>query len=242
MRRIGRCRVFRRAVAPRPAHRRGPRVARRRRRRSRLTQGAAGGDLLFAEACLARGVPLRLLLPLAEPEFMAASLLPAADGAGWLARFRAVVARLDAAPRSAPTSSVRGAGRRSVRSRQPWLLESALAFGAERLYCICLWDGGGGDRPGGTVISSAPPRCRRPHRPHRHARSDGRPPTGVAAHRRAVLQSRAASALARPPARTSMRAKRRGDGGPRSRENDLGKTESKAKKVARRRRCRCTSA
>ncbi len=31
-----------------------------------------------------------------------------------------------------------------------WLLDSALAFGAERLRCICLWDGGGGDGPGGT--------------------------------------------------------------------------------------------
>jgi hypothetical protein len=31
-----------------------------------------------------------------------------------------------------------------------WLLESALAFGAGKLICICLWDGGGGDGPGGT--------------------------------------------------------------------------------------------
>jgi hypothetical protein len=31
-----------------------------------------------------------------------------------------------------------------------WLLENALAFGAERLHCICLWDGGGSDGPGGT--------------------------------------------------------------------------------------------
>ena len=31
-----------------------------------------------------------------------------------------------------------------------WLLETALGFGAERLRCICLWNGGGGDGPGGT--------------------------------------------------------------------------------------------
>jgi len=31
-----------------------------------------------------------------------------------------------------------------------WLLDTALAFGAEKLRCICLWDGGGGDGPGGT--------------------------------------------------------------------------------------------
>ena len=31
-----------------------------------------------------------------------------------------------------------------------WLLDTALAFGADRLRCICLWDGGGSDGPGGT--------------------------------------------------------------------------------------------
>lgn len=116
-----------------------------------FTQGAAGGDLLFAEVCLARAVPLRLLLPLREPEFVAQSLLPVQDGAAWHARFRAVVARLDAPPREAP--QVLGAladGDDAFVRANHWLLESALAFGAERLRCICLWDGGGGDGPGGT--------------------------------------------------------------------------------------------
>jgi len=116
-----------------------------------LTQGAAGGDLLFAEACLARAVPLRLLLPLAEAEFVAASLLPSADGAQWHARFRAVVARLQEPPLEAP--AVLGAlapGENAYVRGNDWLLERALRFGAERLCCICLWDGGGGDAPGGT--------------------------------------------------------------------------------------------
>ncbi|MEO7117071.1 MAG: hypothetical protein ABIZ18_14585 [Caldimonas sp.] len=116
-----------------------------------LTQGAAGGDVLFAEACLARDVPLRLMLPLAEPEFVAKSLLPVQDGEAWLARYRTVVARLDVPPREAP--QVLG---RLVDDEDPfvrgnrWLLETALAFGADRLRCICLWNGGGGDGPGGT--------------------------------------------------------------------------------------------
>lgn len=116
-----------------------------------LTQGAAGGDLLFAEACLARAVPLRLLLPLAESEFVAASLLPVVDGAAWHARFRAVAARLDEAPSEAPrVLGALSAGEDPYVRANLWLLESALAFGAERLRCICLWDGGGGDGPGGT--------------------------------------------------------------------------------------------
>ena len=116
-----------------------------------FTQGAAGGDLLFAEACLARGVPLRLLLPVDEREFVARSLLPVTDGAVWYARFRAVVARLGHAPSEAPRVLGKlGDGEDPFVRGNLWLLESALAVGAERLCCICLWDGGGGDGPGGT--------------------------------------------------------------------------------------------
>lgn len=116
-----------------------------------FTQGAAGGDLLFAEACLARGMALRLLLPLAEPEFARESLLPVEDGAAWQARFRAVVARLADAPSEAPrVLGELAPGADPFTRANLWLLESALAFGAERLVCICLWDGGGGDGPGGT--------------------------------------------------------------------------------------------
>jgi hypothetical protein len=116
-----------------------------------LTQGAAGGDLLFAEACLARAVPLRLMLPLAEAEFLRLSLRPVQDAASWEARFRAVVARLSAPPSEAP--AVLGAlaeGEDAFVRGNRWLLDTALGFGAERLRCICLWDGGGGDGPGGT--------------------------------------------------------------------------------------------
>ena len=31
-----------------------------------------------------------------------------------------------------------------------WLLNSAIAWGDERLRFVCLWDGRGGDGPGGT--------------------------------------------------------------------------------------------
>jgi len=116
-----------------------------------LTQGAAGADLLFAEACLARAIPLRFLLPLAESEFIARSLLPVEGGAEWHARYRAAVARLAEAPLEAPrVLGPLGAGVDAFVRGNLWLLDSALASGAERLRCICLWDGGGGDGPGGT--------------------------------------------------------------------------------------------
>lgn len=116
-----------------------------------LTQGAAGGDLLFAEACLARGVPVRLLLPLPEHEFIERSMLPCKDGQAWRARYRALTAQLREAPRIA--DEVLGPlrpGEDAFERANRWLLDSALAYGAARLRFITLWDGGGGDGPGGT--------------------------------------------------------------------------------------------
>ena len=116
-----------------------------------FTQGAAGGDLLFAESCLARGVRLRLLLPLVERDFVARSLLPVQGGAAWHARYRAVVARLAGAPSEAPRLlGPLAEGEDPFVRGNLWLLEAARAAGAGRLCCICLWDGGGGDGPGGT--------------------------------------------------------------------------------------------
>lgn len=116
-----------------------------------LTQGAAGGDLLFAEACHARRVPVQLLLPLAEPEFIERSILPSEGGASWLERYRVLKLRLADPPLAAP--DVLGelpAGDDAFVRGNLWLLASALALGAEKLHFICLWDGGSGDGPGGT--------------------------------------------------------------------------------------------
>ena len=43
-----------------------------------LCQAAAGGDLLFLEACQQRGVRCQILLPFPEPEFIERSILPSA--------------------------------------------------------------------------------------------------------------------------------------------------------------------
>jgi hypothetical protein len=116
-----------------------------------FTQGAAGGDLLFVEACEQRKVPVRLLLPLSLDAFLARSVRPSQDGAMWEQRLRDAIARLDTPPLEAP--SVLGPPPEGVdvfvRGNE-WLLDAALAFGADRLHCVCLWDGGGSDGPGGT--------------------------------------------------------------------------------------------
>lgn len=116
-----------------------------------LTQGAAGGDLLFAEACVARGVPLELLLPLPEPEFIERSILPSEQGEAWRARYLALREKLDEPPHEADTElGPLRAGEDPFERGNRWLLETALAHGARRLRLITLWDGGGGDGPGGT--------------------------------------------------------------------------------------------
>lgn len=52
---------------------------------------ACGADILIAEALLARGTPLHLVLPFAEDDFLAESVL--CGGEGWLARYHAVRGR-----------------------------------------------------------------------------------------------------------------------------------------------------
>jgi len=122
-----------------------------------IAQGAAGGDILFGEACLARRVRFRMLLPLSEPAFIAASVLPCCDGESWRQRYLALRARLSLPPRIMPDVLGPPPRDRDGKPGDPyercnrWLLYSALAQGRDRLRFISLWDGSGGDGPGGTA-------------------------------------------------------------------------------------------
>jgi len=122
-----------------------------------LTQGASGGDMIFAEACLARGVRLQMLLPLAEPDFIEASVMPSTEGTAWRERYYAVQKRLRLGdPRIEPLRVMPAAlgptpSGLSVYERcNLWLLHTALSHGPEKTRFVCLWDGGGSDGPGGT--------------------------------------------------------------------------------------------
>ncbi len=113
-----------------------------------LTQGACGGDLLFSEACLARGVAVEWLQPFAETEFIENSVVHC--HADWVSRYHAARARLASPPRATP-------GEQSLAADDPyvccnlWLLETTFAHGADKARFLCLWNGGGGDGPGGTA-------------------------------------------------------------------------------------------
>ena len=117
-----------------------------------LTQGASGGDILFLEACRERGVRLQLMLPLKEPEFIQRSLLPSAGGEKWHDRYYILKTGMKAAPRIMPDEL--GPPPKDVSPFERcnlWLLYTALAYGIDKVRFICLWDGGGGDGPGGTA-------------------------------------------------------------------------------------------
>lgn len=118
-----------------------------------FTQGACGGDLLFSEACLERGIELHWLQPHREAEFIRRSVLR--GGEDWLRRYDAARVRLAGPIRAAPDelgelAPGEAPGAAYARGNR-WLLSTALSFGAERLRFICLWNGGEDDGPGGTA-------------------------------------------------------------------------------------------
>jgi len=120
-----------------------------------ITEGACGGDLLFAEAMLERGASLDLHLPFDEATFLRESVAfekaASVSADRWRERFLTVsrhprVRRRIMADVLGPTPEDASPYERC----NLWMLEDALAFGAEKLCLICLWDGRGGDGPGGT--------------------------------------------------------------------------------------------
>jgi hypothetical protein len=109
--------------------------------------GACGGDLLFAEASLARQLKLELYIPFKEEEFLAKSV-DFAD-ADWRSRFFAAksLASLHVTPDEvgAPPTEEDPYERNNLH-----MLDAAMRFGPDKLDFICLWNGEGGDGPGGT--------------------------------------------------------------------------------------------
>ncbi len=112
-----------------------------------VSSGACGGDLLFAEAMNSRGARLELYLPFDEPTFVERSVDFA--NADWHARFVAIrsIAALHSMPDERPPLAD---GEDPYEQVNVWMLEEASRFGADKVDFVCLWDGKGGDGPGGT--------------------------------------------------------------------------------------------
>jgi hypothetical protein len=113
-----------------------------------LCSGACGGDLLFAEAALARGARLEVFLPQPREAFAAASVDYA--GGAWRERFERVLAHPHTRVHEASAElGPLPAGEDAYERTNRWMLAVALQ-GAAPPACLCLWDGAAGDGPGGT--------------------------------------------------------------------------------------------
>ncbi len=114
-----------------------------------VSGAACGGDTLFAEACLARGLPLQVHLQFEEPQFVAASV--AFAGTRWVDRYRRIVAHPRTTVRVMPRELGPGPpdGNPYERNNR-WMLYCALTGGTGPVQFVALWNGQGGDGPGGT--------------------------------------------------------------------------------------------
>lgn len=113
-----------------------------------LAGGASGGDVLFHEIAIELGVPTELYLALPPEEYCSASV--ADGGERWVARFRALCDTLPL--RLLPEESHREPPGLSVWERgNLWMLDSAFDWTGGSVTLLALWDGRGGDGPGGTA-------------------------------------------------------------------------------------------
>jgi tetratricopeptide (TPR) repeat protein len=114
--------------------------------------GARGTDLLFAEACLQRGVAVQLFIPLDEAEFLGASVdLP---NSNWRQRYFHVKGNRLTSIRYQPDEIGRPPPKADVFLRNNrWMLNTAWvqARTRDKMRVLLVWNGQStGDGPGGT--------------------------------------------------------------------------------------------
>ncbi len=126
-----------------------------------IAGGANGGDILFHEVCAERGIATELYLVMPESDYKAISVRvdAALDGTpSWIERFNSIRQRCEAAGGLHQLGNsdtlprwLAGLHDYSIWERNNrWNLQSALAYGADKLTLLVLWDGQAGDAPGGT--------------------------------------------------------------------------------------------
>jgi len=110
---------------------------------------ACGADIVFAEAALARGIELNVVLPFEEADFLAQSVLP--GGEGWRERYRACVERAAGVIQASQMEFFGDPSQYGYASR--------MAMGLARLRAqhlrteavqIAIWDCAGAHGPAGT--------------------------------------------------------------------------------------------
>ncbi|HMG47225.1 MAG TPA: adenylate/guanylate cyclase domain-containing protein [Allosphingosinicella sp.] len=110
---------------------------------------ACGADILAAEALLARGAELHVILPFEEEDFLLQSVLP--GGEGWAARYRACRDRAKSVAFASPMAYFGNPAQYGYASRTAMGLARLRAehLAAEAVQ-IAIWDGIASDGPAGT--------------------------------------------------------------------------------------------
>lgn len=112
---------------------------------------ARGGDIIFAEECLARGAEVRLFLPLPIDAFLDASVrLPAALDGDWEARFHRLLGRCTTEGPAGDYGAGDGA-QPFIDNNTRMLAEARTAARDDSYYALILWDGREPDGKGGTA-------------------------------------------------------------------------------------------
>ena len=118
-----------------------------------IAGGASGGDILFHEACRSTGIRTTVMLAQPREGFAAASVNDA--GAAWTERYRALCDSSEVKVLAEGTDlpgRLRVRGDYSIWQRNTrWILHTALSQADTDVTLIVLWDGTGGDGPGGTA-------------------------------------------------------------------------------------------
>jgi hypothetical protein len=124
-----------------------------------IAGAASGGDLLFLEVCEELGIERRMYLVIPRDEYVKASVAP--SGSNWVKRFNhqqktdacRTYQQSEALPVWLQDRKDYGVWQRS----NAWMLYNALMLGGTNTTLIALWDGKGGDGPGGTqhMVESA---------------------------------------------------------------------------------------
>ena len=117
-----------------------------------MAGGACGGDILFHEVCKELGIKTDLYLALPREQFIVESVQFA--GPDWIDRFNTMYDGLDVqilSETKALPKWLNNYGDYSIWERNNrWILNSALSEADYHLTFLALWDGKGGDGPGGT--------------------------------------------------------------------------------------------
>jgi hypothetical protein len=118
-----------------------------------LAGGASGGDILFHEVCAELGIPVDLYLALPPDAFCEASVED--SGPQWEKRFYDLVAnhpdrRVLGESDELPVWLRSKANYDLWKRNNLWMLHNAIALAGKNIALIALWNGQGGDGPGGT--------------------------------------------------------------------------------------------